>query len=249
MMEEDKKKDSEEAIDEEKEQEKDAEETEEDEELFTDDEEFEEDQGDSWERTRTWIQDNLRVILSVLIVVLIAVGIYNYSNKPEEQPSKVDQLVGDQLVENQQLDQGSQGSIEINNANENNGQVVVKEEEKKAPTAPAETTPPVPTETKAEKSGEGYQVQAASGDGVTHLARKAAKEYLNNNPDAAGLTKEHKIYIEDYLRKHVNQGKLKIGDSRSFSDSLIKEAISKSKQLNERQLNNLQRYSARVSNL
>jgi len=244
-MEEDKKKNSEETTDEKEEETKEGEEEMEDEEMFSDDEDFGEGEGDTWERVRIWVQDNLRVILSVLIVALIAVGIYNYSKKPQEQPSTVDQIVGEQGVEVQpgaeNLNQNqSNDNLQVQPQPEKPGQVVVKGE-----TTPAETQPaPVPVE----KTAEGYTATAASGDGTTHLARKALKEYLGANADPT-LTKEHKIYIEDYLRKHVAAGTLKVGDSRMFSDTLIKDAISQAKQLNEMQLKNLQKFSARVSTL
>lgn len=253
-MEEEKKKDSEETTEEEKTQEeglKGDEEMEED--LFTDDEDFSEEQGDTWEQVRVWFQDNLRVILSVLIVALIAVGIYNYSKRPaEEQPSKVDQLVGEQGVDVQQPGEQPQesGAVEVKNQNTNGGQVVVQEEKKEEPKTTGTPTQVKPSAAAGvvEKTQEGYKAQAAKGNGTTNLAREALRKYLGENADA-GLTKEHKIYIEDYLRKHVSGGSLKVGDNRVFSESLIKDAISQSKQLNDRQLKNLQQYSARVSNL
>ena len=245
MMEGDKKKNSEEVSEEEK---KMKEEEIEDEEMFADDEDFEEEEGDSWDRARTWVQDNLRVILSVLIVALIAVGIYNYSKKPvEEQPSTVDQLVGEQNVipEEESLENQNQNTTVAVQQGEKKDQVVVKEEK---PGQAGEPKVQAQPETKAEKTAEGYTVKAASGDGLTHLARKATREYLAANPDA-GITKEHKIYIEDYLRKHVAQGKINPGDSRVFGESHMKEAIAGAKALNANQLKNLQKYSARVTNL
>jgi hypothetical protein len=90
---------------------------------------------------------------------------------------------------------------------------------------------------------------AVKGNGLTVLARKATANYLEKNPDST-LTKEHKIYIEDYLRKNVgHKGGVKVGSSVEFSKDLIQKAISQSKNLNERQLQNLQKYSARVSSL
>jgi len=246
MMEDDKKKNSEEAP----EKDKESEEMDEDE-LFSDDEEFDSEPGETWEQVRMWFQDNLRVILSVLIVALIAVGIYNYSKKPADQS----QVAGEQGVEVQPGEEAAQTNVNANeqpqpgvqvqNENQNAAPVVVKGGEQPgqtaAPQAPQAQTP-------VEKTAEGYTAKADSGDGVTNLARKAVREYLGANADPS-LTKEHKIYIEDYLRKHVDQGSLKVGDSRTFTESQLKDAIAQAKTLNERQLKNLQKYSARVSNL
>jgi len=241
MMEEDKKKDSGKEIPEDK----DAEEMDEDE-LFSDDEEFGSEPGETWEQVRMWFQDNLRVILSVLIVALIAVGIYNYSKKPADQSQP---LAGEQGVEVQQGEQPQQpgeqpsAGVQVQNQNDNSAPVVVKGGEQ-----PGQTAAPQQPQTPAEKTGEGYTAKADAGEGVTNLARKATREYLNANNDST-LSKEQKIYIEDYLRKHVAQGRLRVGDSRTFSESMIKDAITQAKSLNERQLKNLQKYSARVSNL
>lgn len=237
-MEDEKKKNSDDSLEEENENKEEMD----DEEMFADDEDFGDEEGDTWERARTWVQDNLRVILSVLIVALIAVGIYNYSKKPaEEQASLTDQIVGEESlgIEQPTDNQNQNAAVEVQQG-EKKDQVVVKDE--------AKPQVEVKSETKAEKTSEGYTVQAARGDGLTHLARKALREYLVANPDAA-LTKEHKIYIEDYLQKHIARGRLNPGDSRVFSDSLIKDSIAKTKALNESQLRNLQKYSARVSNL
>jgi hypothetical protein len=239
MMEEDKKKDSDEMT-----EGKEGEEMEE-EELFADDEDFGDEQGDTWEQAKMWFQDNLRVILSVIIVALIAVGIYNYSKKPQEQGQ---QLIGEQGIEVQQEGETAEGEqpqagVQVQNENTNKGDVVVKDDQnKEQPATPQQVQTPV------EKTAAGYVAKADRGDGVTHLARKAAKDYLGQNADPS-ITKEHKIYIEDYLRKQVSQGSIKVGDSRTFSDAMIKDAITKAKQLNESQLKNLEKYSARVSNL
>jgi hypothetical protein len=71
---------------------------------------------------------------------------------------------------------------------------------------------------------------------------------LEKNPDSS-LTAEHKIYIEDYLRKHVSHNGAVTSRKTSieFSKTLINQAIEKSKTLNDRQLQNLKKYSARVS--
>jgi len=265
-MEEDKEKNvSTDSENENKELEEEKEMEEDDEELFADDEEFEEEEGNTWERAREFVQDNLRVILSVLIVALIAVGIYNYSQKPTDQGdlalSQVDQLVGENSVDvkNDNTKPETEVTVKDQAANDN---VVVKDQKaqenanvntnaKVAEAPKAETKAPEAApaaEVKAEKTGAGIKVQAVKGNGVTHLARNALREYLAGNPDGE-LTKEQKVYIEDYLRKNIGSQKLSAGETREFSDSLIKDGISKSKQLSDKQLNNLKRWSARVANL
>ncbi len=85
--------------------------------------------------------------------------------------------------------------------------------------------------------------KAAKGNGRTHLARYALKEYLKDKTLKDELKAEQKIYIEDYLQKHVkSSGTLKVGDEITFSEDLIKEAITQAQKLTPNQLKNLQKY-------
>ncbi len=236
----------------------------EDEELFADEEDFDEEQGDTWGRVRDFVQDNLRVILSVLIVALIAVGIYNYSQKPTDQSdqsvSKIDEIIGNDNVnvvnDNSQpstevtvKDQQAQDKVVVKDQKANaNNNADAKEVANTDANAPKETAEQAQPEVAPQKTDAGIKVTAEKGDGMTILARKALKEHVASGQDG-DLSKEQKIYVEDYLRKHVASGRVLIGTTQEFSDSLIGEAISKAKQLNDRQLQNLKRYSARVSNL
>ncbi len=245
----------------------------EDEDLFVEEDEEYNEEGNAWENAKEWFQDNLRVILSVIIVVLIAVGIYNYSSKPaEEEQSRIDALIGEKEValeeetvpteeinvkEKESADsqvvvkeEGKEGEVKVEDKKAEEPKVEEKKTEKpvETPKPTEESKPVAKPEAKIEKNIEGLHVSAAKGDGLTHLARKAVQEYLAQNPDAS-ITKEHKIYLEDYLRKNVASGRIKEGDVRVFSEQLITDAMTKAKNLTPAQLENLKRYSARVSNL
>lgn len=172
---------------------------------------------------KQWFQDNLRIIVSIIIVVAIAGGIYSYSKRTEA-PMK-EEISQESIM--------SEESAEDSSATE-------------TVTTPSETRQvAVPQSQETETS---FVETAAKGNGTTHLARKALADYLEKNPDAA-LTVEHKIYIEDYLRKVVGSKNIHIGTSVEFSKDLIQDAISKSKNLNERQLQNLHKYAVRVPSL
>lgn len=90
---------------------------------------------------------------------------------------------------------------------------------------------------------------AEKGDGITHLARKALKDYLSENPQDFEVTPEHKIYIEDYLAKKKGDDRLTLEEEREFSGDLLQEAIDKSKDLSSEQLENLTQYSQLVPSL
>lgn len=175
--------------------------------------------------TKQWLQDNLRIIISILIVVAIAGGIYSYSNRGENSAENADRKVA------QEQSTGDDSEITTDKISE------------ATPAAKPET---VASSQETEKS---FVEKAGKGDGSTKLARRALANYLEKNQDST-LTAEHKIYIEDYLRKNVShKGSVRIGTSIEFSKNLIQDAIAKSKNLNEKQLQNLHKYAVRVPSL
>lgn len=187
------------------------------------------------EMAKRWLQDNLRIIVSVAIVIVIAGGIYSYS-KRSEAPMITEEENGEETsLEEEGLVTTEGGDAATSEGERAAGTETVKTEEMKAPES---------------RETEGSFVEAAAkGEGSTHLARRALANYLEKNTDSS-LTKEHKIYIEDYLRKNVGfQGGVNPGTTIEFSKDLIKNAIEKSKTLNEKQLRNLEKYSARVTSL
>ncbi len=194
-------------------------------------------QEDKSEELKRWFQDNLRIVVSIAIVFIIAGGIYSYSKRGETLS------VNDQEIEKVS---GSEDSIEIEAATDTDEQSAEPAKKETVEKAADKAV----TEAVASKETDNSFVETATkNDGLTVLARRATANYLEKNQDSA-LTKEHKIYIEDYLRKNVSQkGGIKVGTSVEFSKDLIQKAIEKSKTLNENQLKNLQKYSARVSTL
>jgi len=88
-----------------------------------------------------------------------------------------------------------------------------------------------------------YIESAEKGEGMTHLARRVLKKYIQENQQNFEVTPEHKIYAEDYLAKKMDKGMLNLGEKMEFSEDLIKEAIQKAETLTPEQLQNLQQYS------
>lgn len=179
------------------------------------------------EELKRWFQDNLRIIISVAIVVVIAGGIYSYSKRTDSP------IVAEPTV---------------TTSDETPVDATAKTDESK--TTDAKGAKQAVSSTATSKETESSFVETAGkNDSLTVLARRATANYLEKNQDSA-LTKEHKIYIEDYLRKNVgHKGGVHVGTSVEFSKDLVSKAIAQSKTLNERQLKNLQKYSARVSSL
>ena len=178
-------------------------------------------------KIKGWLQDNMRIIISVLVVVLIAGGIYSYSKRTEAP----------------QIDESG---VAVSDEENSSDEAVATTDENaiEQDTAQEESVSSVAT---SQETQDSFIETAANGDSQTTLARKALADFLEKNPDSA-LTAEHKIYIEDYLRKNSGyNGRVFVGTSVEFSKDLIKDAISKSKNLDEKQLQNLHKYVVRVA--
>lgn len=186
--------------------------------------------------TRQWLADNLRIIISIIIVIAIAGGIYSYS-KRTDQAINIDK------------EQDATEEIAISTDNENStadDTTTTPSETKGEEKTAVAKTEPVATSQETDNS---FVETAVKGNGLTHLSRRALANYLEKNPDSE-LKAEHKIFIEDYLRKKSShQERVFTGTSVEFSKEMIKEAITKAKQLNERQLKNLSKYAQRVPSL
>jgi len=184
-------------------------------------------EGAGAETNKQWIQDNLRIIISVVIVVLIAGGIYSYSKRTE---APANNTVSEQSIE---------GVVDENGATATDTTTT---------TTTTETTPDTTVVASSQETEKSFVETAGKGDGTTVLARRALANYLEKNPDSA-LTPEHKIYIEDFLRKNIPQKRIYSGTSVEFSKDLLQNAITKSKTLSENQLKNLHKYAVRVPSL
>jgi polyhydroxyalkanoate synthesis regulator phasin len=188
-----------------------------------------------------WFAENLRMIVSVVIVVVIAGGIYSYSKRAQAPDMKSAAT---------STEENSEGKISViggDSQTTGENEQVAPEAATEQQTQPSENVQAVQPQT-SQETGTSFVETAAKGDGSTILARRAIANYLEKNPDSS-LTAEHKIYMEDLLRRQVKDGGMKIGDKREFSKDMIAKAIEKSKSLNEKQLKNLQKYSQRVSAL
>ncbi len=180
---------------------------------------------------KQWFQDNLRIIVSIFIVIVIAAGIYSYSNRSQNVDQKEQAQQSDVLKDLTKNDDGKTDTQAKSTDNANT------------------KTDKTSSVTTSQETDQSFIETAGKGDGTTKLARKALADYLEKNPDSS-LAPEHKIYIEDYLRKNVgHKGGVKVGTSVEFSKSLIGDAISKSKNLSAGQLKNLHKYAVRVPSL
>ena len=185
---------------------------------------------------KQWIQDNLRIIISIIIVVSIAGGIYSYSKRSADDSMTNTQGMEQVADETATQDNGTTAVTKDTTTTTDKSNVQTKKDTQVA-AAPA-----------SQETEGSFVETAGKGEGMTHLARRALSNYLEKNSDSE-LTVEHKIYIEDYLRKHVAKKGIHVGTTAEFSKSLVAEAITKSKTLNEKQLQNLHKYALRTPSL
>lgn len=258
-----------------------------------------------------WIQDNLRIIISTGIVILLVFAIYSYSKRN----SRIDVVVDDSQIEEVTANGDSSNDNEINKIiaeindedktsvpsasdtsahenekantiaaqkaeNERIAQERAAQEKREAEQRAAEEAriamekqqaeQKAAAEKKAAEDAAAKQpardvvqeiiasqtqqkdgvvaVTAIHGDSATTLARKALAEYMTKN-NISELTGAHKIYIEDYLRKHNNIARVYPGTEMQFTNTLIDQAIAQSRTLTEAQLAHLDTYARRVKNL
>jgi len=88
------------------------------------------------------------------------------------------------------------------------------------------------------KSEDSYSEAAQVGEGVTHLARRALHSFLADR-SVTDLSAAHKIYAEDYVATHSSPVYLGIGEGRTFSTSLLDEAVTNARALTPAELANL----------
>lgn len=170
------------------------------------------------------IKESPRTVSAIIIVVIIAAAIYAFSG-------------------NQQSNEVTLNSPETS---------PVRQSADTATPAPSASPTVVDKAMMSEKTKNlpearvtdtGYIEVAQKGDGLTHLARRAATRYLSDHETGYTVTNEHRIYIEDYIRKHMEQGRVAIGAEKTISFDLVKQAIESAGKLSEKQLKNLMKYT------
>jgi len=191
-----------------------------------------EDKSGWGERAKGWINKyGSSVILPIVALLILASGIYLYASQKSQ--TEVISLTGEEMTAN----------LEKDLAGHEEETSLPQEEFSEGETGTETIKEILP----AGRQEEGNIVEkAVQGDGVTHLARRALKDYLEVKDHPQELTNEHKIYIEDYLKDNIGSRPLEVDEEISFSEDLIKEAIDASQDLTPEQLKVLEKYSALV---
>lgn len=216
-----------------------------------------------FDKTKDWLIDNWQTIIIVLIVLIIGVGLYNYqqqkgageegalSTAVEEQEEAMENSDREIAFEDDRSDKNGESNsniiIEESDDQEDKSESadLVAVVEKDSDETAVKDKEPV---TITSENGKVYTAAAEKGDGITHLARKALKKYLDEN-NVSDISGEQKIFIEDYLQNKTGGEFLTLGEIRNFSGNLIEEAVDMSRGLNDDDIENLSKYKLRIANL
>jgi len=178
----------------------------------------------------SWLKQNSRKITYALIILLLATGAFYFYRSYQNRTALLEPALKG-ITASPTPSASPSASPQTNDENVKGAQS------------------PVPQITQA---GQDIIATAVKGNGATHLARQALKEYLKDKPELAQKLKpEHRIFIEDYLQKHLpDQAKtLRVGDRITFSANDFQAAIDKALTLNDNQLKNLNKYVPLVPSL
>lgn len=209
-----------------------------------------------FEKTKSWSYENWQTILVILIVLIVGISAYNYNqqNNDDLNPAVI---VDDNKSDNNEFDDETNEDDQENKIEETNSEIeettteVIEESkdqeeaEKEDDKATHEDTDKKEVEegfSSLDDSGKIYTITASTGEGITHLARRALKMYTEETSDGSALTKEQKIYAEDYIQNRIGNEEIDTGHQETFSESLIKDAISNANSLSKESLKNLTKY-------
>lgn len=95
---------------------------------------------------------------------------------------------------------------------------------------------------KTTADNETVKIVVLRGDSRALLARKALAEYLKGNSQEI-LTGGQKLFVEEILRRKLNNSKLIVGEIAEFAMDDIKAAIIQAKQLTQFQLEAWEKYA------
>lgn len=192
------------------------------------------------------VKQSPRTVSALIIILIVAAAIYAFSgnkqqNNNEEalnpQNTEAEQVAGEATPSVATTTEGESADV----ATSAQPTVPLKEVSQDDLKKVAGQLP------ESSKTDSAYVEVAQKGDGLTHLARRATTRYLSENSVGYTVTNEQRIYIEDYVRRQMAQGHVSIGSAHEISFDLMKDAVTKAGQLNEKQLHNLTKYTSALT--
>lgn len=197
------------------------------------------------------LKESPRTVSALIIILIIAAAIYAFSGDENGQDND-DIALQESTQESEQAVDGeaTEEGVESDDAmatSSPSASDAMEANSTPTPVAMDELKKTVEGESAVEKAESGYAVVAVKGDGLTHLARRAAAQYLTENTADFTVTNEHRIYIEDYIKDHMTRKPVSIGQQETISFDLIREAVEHAGTLTDSQLHNLTKYTPALS--
>ncbi|MCK5476196.1 MAG: hypothetical protein KAI71_06485 [Candidatus Pacebacteria bacterium] len=209
-------------------------------------------------KIKDWSYENWQTILVILIVLIVGISAYNYNQQDNgTENNSVAVISENENSENEDnnaiaateeekeivAEDNDEQEAEIND----NTTVETKDNDVSQIIEDDQSSNDVETEeneaiSSTNENGKNYTITASYGEGITHLARYALNEYLQENNVNADLNQEQKIYVEDYMQNRKGDNEIEIGHQETFSEGLIEEAISKANNLSYTSIENLKKY-------
>ncbi|MDP3997435.1 MAG: hypothetical protein U1C49_01690 [Candidatus Andersenbacteria bacterium] len=181
------------------------------------------------------IKESPRTVSALIIILIVAAAVYAFSGNKQSDTS--DQQATDEEVASEQTNEQSEATTGEETTGEEPAVVAM---ESVSPQQLAQESQQLP---EATRNDQGYAEVAQAGDGVTNLARRATTRWLSENSAGYDVTNEHRIYIEDYIRKNLSSQPLALGQTMTIPYDLTAQAVNEAGNLNSAQLQNLSQYT------
>ncbi len=209
-----------------------------------------------------WLQDNARILLSIILVLILLFFVYSYSQKrsqdsvvvsdnaTQQEELSTDKDNADAKTDTTEGDAEQIADVSLKDTSDTIGaDPAVKNASADASkdSASKEQASQTPSVAKTlDYQDNAIVVSAVAGEGMTHLARRATAAYLEKN-GITDLSGAQKVYIEDFLRKSVPAQNIYPQTSISFSHELIAEGITQARALTDAQKKHLAQFAARAA--
>jgi len=187
-------------------------------------------------------------LTAFVILLAIVIGVFMVVNRRADQQANSDANNVAVATENNTANVDNTNTAESNTDSVDNASQDVSNVAANVTSSDSgEATGELPTEQSSMQDNNFVEV-TQTGEGVTHLARRATRAYLDRE-GINDLTAAHKIFIEDYLAQQSGKQLLEIGESRSFSTDMLNDAVTQARALTATDLQNLQRWTVLVPGL
>jgi hypothetical protein len=192
------------------------------------------------------VKESPRTVSALIIVLIVVAAVYAFSGEEQEIP---EEGLGGITQEAGLLENGSEGEAALEDSDGVVNQIAQGEEgeevqgEELVVVTQDELAKSTETFPEASRTDAAYVEVAQGGDGVTHLARRAATRWLSENQTGYEVTNEHRIYIEDYIQNSVGTQGLALGEQVSIPYELVQAAVDAASNLGGQELQNLSQYT------